>query len=130
MSNILSSYQHCDMQQFQTLSSALYTLFPAIKLDLFIQALLLDYILALEKIHVRLACILFLYRNQYFLTFLRQNIQQKVLAYHSVLLGACPQPCSNRADTILYYIKKNILKCFKTKLYQIIHQNSSNCATF
>ena len=74
-----------------------------------------------KKIRVRLACILFLNRNQYFWTFLRQNIQQKVLAYHSVLLGACPQPCSNRADTILCYIKKNILKCFKTKLYQNIH---------
>ena len=68
-----------------------------------------------------LACILFLYRNQYVWTFLRQTIQQKILAYHSVLLGACPQPCSNRADTILYYIKKNILKCFKTKLYQNIY---------
>ena len=55
--------------------------------------------------------------------FLRQNIdlQQKVLAYHSVLLGPFPQPCSNRADTIVYYIKKNILKCFKTKLHQNIH---------
>ena len=46
---ILSSYQHCDEQQFQTLSCALYTIFPVIKLDLFIQALLLDYIIALEK---------------------------------------------------------------------------------
>ena len=55
-----------------------------------------------KKIRVRLACILFLYRNQYFWTFLRQNIQQKVLVFHSVLLGACPQPCSKRADTILY----------------------------
>ena len=41
---ILSSYQHCYEQQFQTLS-----IFPVIKLDLFIQALLLDYNLALEK---------------------------------------------------------------------------------
>ena len=74
-----------------------------------------------KKIRVRLACILSLYRNQYFKKILRQNIQQKVLAYHSVLLGACPQPSSSRTDTILYYIKKNILKCFKTKLYQNIH---------
>ena len=122
MSITLSSYQHCNEQQFQTISCALYTIFTVIKLDLFIQALLLDYILALEKkIRVRLACILSLYRNQYFKKILRQNIQQKVLGYHSVLLGACPQPCSNRADTILYYIKKNIIKCFKTKLYQNIH---------
>ena len=122
MSIILSSYQHCDEQQFQTLSCALHTIFTVLKLDLFIQALLLDYFLVLDKkIRVRLACIMFLYRNQYFLTFLRQIIQQKVLAYHSVLLGACPDPCSNRTDTILYYSKKNILKCFKTKLYQNIH---------
>ena len=40
---------YCDEQQFQTLSCALYTIFTVIKLDLFIQALLLDYILALEK---------------------------------------------------------------------------------
>ena len=66
MSIILSSYQHCDEQQFQTLSCALYTIFPVIKLDFVIQALLLDYILVLKKIRVRLAYILFLYRNQYF----------------------------------------------------------------
>ena len=49
MSIILSSDQYCDEQQFQTLSCALYTIFPVIKLDLFIQALSLEYILALEK---------------------------------------------------------------------------------
>ena len=57
MSIILSIYQHCDEQQFQTLSSCtLYTIFPVIiiirylKLDLFTQALylLLDYIPALH----------------------------------------------------------------------------------
>ena len=36
-------------QQFQTLSCAFYTIFPVLKLDLVIQALLLDYILALAK---------------------------------------------------------------------------------
>ena len=128
MSIILSSYQHCDEQQFQTLSCALYTIFSVIKLDLFIQALLLDYILVLEKnTHTHLV---FLYRNQYFLTFLSQNIQQKVLAFHSVLLGACPQPCSNRADTMLYYyfhikehfktfLKQNYIKIY-TKTHQIV----------
>ena len=123
MSNILSSYQHCDKQQFQTLSCAFYTIFTIIKLDLFIYTSTVTRLHSCpeKKIRVRLACNLFLYRNQYFLTFLRQNIQQKILAYHSVLLGACPQHCSNRADTILYYIKKNILKCFKTKLYQNIY---------
>ena len=39
----------CDEQQFQTLSCAHYTFFSVIKLDLVIQALLLYYILALEK---------------------------------------------------------------------------------
>ena len=67
MSIIVFSYQHCDEQQFQTLPCALYTIFSVIKLDLVIQALLLDYILALEKkIRVRLACILFLNQYQYF----------------------------------------------------------------
>ena len=51
ISIIVSSCQHCDEQQFQTRSCALYTIFPVIKLDLVIQALLLDYILALEKIY-------------------------------------------------------------------------------
>ena len=46
---IVSSYQHCDEQQFKTLSCALYTFFSVTKLDLVIQALLRDYILALEK---------------------------------------------------------------------------------
>ena len=67
MSIIMSSYQNCNEQQFQTLSCALYTNLSEIKLDLGIQALLLDYIIALEKqLRVCLACILFLYRNQYF----------------------------------------------------------------
>ena len=81
MSIILSSYQHCDDQQFQTLSCAFYTIFPVLKLDLVIQALLLDYILALAK-YTRTPCVhLYLYRNQYFSTLLRQNIQQKVLVF-------------------------------------------------
>ena len=63
---ILSSYQHCDEQQFQTPPCTFYTIIPVLKLDLVIQALSLDYILALAKIRVRLVCILFLYRNQYF----------------------------------------------------------------
>ena len=51
MSIIVSSYQHCHEQQFQTFSYALYTFFSGIKLDLIIQALLLDCILALEKVY-------------------------------------------------------------------------------
>ena len=50
MSITVSSYQHCDDQQFKTLSCALYTIFFSnIKLDLVIQTLLLDYILVMEK---------------------------------------------------------------------------------
>ena len=56
MSIILYSYQHCDKQQFQTLSCALYTIFPVIKLDVVIQALLLDYILAMEKKYAYALC--------------------------------------------------------------------------
>ena len=49
MSIIVSNCQHCDKQQFQTLSCIHYTIFSVVKLDLFIRALLLDCILALEK---------------------------------------------------------------------------------
>ena len=47
MSIIVSNCQHCDEQQFQTLSC--YSIFSVVKLDLFIRAQLLDRILALEK---------------------------------------------------------------------------------
>ena len=49
MSIIVFNYQHYDEQQFQTLSCVHYTIFSVVKLDLFIRALLLDRILALEK---------------------------------------------------------------------------------
>ena len=49
MSIIVSNCQHCNKQQFQTLSCVHYTIFSVIKLDLFIRALLLDRILALEQ---------------------------------------------------------------------------------
>ena len=44
-----------------------YTIFPVLELDLDIQALLLDYIIALEK-YTRTSCVhlVFIYRNQYF----------------------------------------------------------------
>ena len=50
--------QHCDEQHFQTLSCVYYTKVSVVKLDLFIRALLLDRINALEKLRVRLAYIL------------------------------------------------------------------------
>ena len=56
MSIILSSYQHFDEQPFQTLSCALYSIVPVLKIDLVIQVLLLDYILALEK-NTRTPCV-------------------------------------------------------------------------
>ena len=49
MSIIVCNCQHCDEQQFQILSCVHYTIFSVVKLDLFIRALLLDRILALEK---------------------------------------------------------------------------------
>ena len=49
MSIIVCNWQHCDEHQFQTLSCVHYTIFSVVKLDLLIQALLLDRILALEK---------------------------------------------------------------------------------
>ena len=49
MSISVSNCQHCDEQQFQTLSCVHYTILSVVKLDLFIRALLLDRILALEK---------------------------------------------------------------------------------
>ena len=49
MSIIVCNGQHCDEQQFQTLSCVHYTIFSMVKLDLFIRALLLDRILAPEK---------------------------------------------------------------------------------
>ena len=49
MSIIVCNCQHCDEQKFQTVSCVHYTIFSVVKLDLFILALLLDRILALEK---------------------------------------------------------------------------------
>ena len=50
MSIIVSNCQHCDEQQFQiVLSCVHYAIFSVMKLDLFIRALLLDRILALEE---------------------------------------------------------------------------------
>ena len=62
MSIIVFSCQNCDEQQFQTPSCALHTFFSVIKLNLVIQALLLDYILPHGKkifVDLRRACILF-----------------------------------------------------------------------
>ena len=63
MSIIVSNCQHCDEQQFQTLSCVDYTIFSVVKLDL----LLLDRILALEKIRVHLVlCLPIVYLYSYY----------------------------------------------------------------
>ena len=67
MSIILSSYQHCDEQQFQKLSSALYTFFFSNKTR-FNRTSTVTRLHSChgKKIRVLLAWILLLYRNQYF----------------------------------------------------------------
>ena len=49
MSIIVSNYQHCDEQQFKRSHVHFTHFFSVTKLDLVIQALLLDYIPAWEK---------------------------------------------------------------------------------
>ena len=49
MSIIASNCQHCDQQQFRTLSCVHCTIFSVLKSNLFIRALLLDRILVTEK---------------------------------------------------------------------------------
>ena len=50
LSIIVYNCQHCDEEQFQTLSCVHYAMVSVVKLDLFIRSLLLDCILALEKL--------------------------------------------------------------------------------
>ena len=80
MSIIVSSYQHCNEQHFQTLPCALYTFFFSNKARFShtMQALLLNYILALGKKYdyaSRASC--FYIEITIFLTFLIQNINKK-----------------------------------------------------
>ena len=49
MSIIVSNCQHCEEQQFRTLSCVHYTIFSVVKSNLFIRAQLLDSILVTEK---------------------------------------------------------------------------------
>ena len=59
MSITVSNCQHCDKQQFRTMSWVHYTIFSVANLDLFMRALLLDEILTMEnKLRVCLAYIL------------------------------------------------------------------------
>ena len=111
---ILSSYQHCDEQQFQTLSCAFYTIFSSIKARFSHTSTVTRLYSCSGKKYAYALRAFFLYRNQYFSTLLRQNILQKVLVFHSVLLGACPRPCSKRADMLYYYfhIKEEHYKMF------------------
>ena len=133
MSIILSSYQHCDEQQFKH-SLVHFTQFFEYKAR-FIHTSTVTRLHSCsgKKYAYALRASCFYIEINIFLTFLRQNKQQKVLVFHSVLLGASPRPCSKRADILYYYfhIKEEHFKMFfKTKLYQDIHKDSSNCATF
>ena len=68
MSINISNCQHCDEQQFQILLCVHYSIFSVVKLDLFIRALLLDRILALEKKTTRtplVHLVLHYYRNTF-----------------------------------------------------------------
>ena len=57
---IVSSWQHCDEQQFQnSVMCTLHNFLSCRKLDLFMRAQLLDHILALKKERTRLAYTLF-----------------------------------------------------------------------
>ena len=49
MPMIVSICEHCDEQQFQSLSCVLFTIFSLVKLDLYIRAPLLDDILSRKK---------------------------------------------------------------------------------
>ena len=79
--------QHCDEQQFQTVSCVHYTIFSVVKLDLFIRALLLDRILALEKttrtprIHLVIIITYFQKKGNDFQTFPTINL----ILYHLLL---------------------------------------------
>ena len=88
MSIIVCNCQHCDEQQFQTLSCVHYTIFSVVKLDLFIRALLLDRILALEKTtrtpRVRLAYIL-LYQNGSFCKYFKTKYTVFFCTYKTYL---------------------------------------------
>ena len=113
---ILSSYQHCDEQQFQTPSCALYTIFPVTKLDVVIQALLLDYILVLERKYaysLRASCF---YIEINIFEYFKTKYTTKSTSVSQCSPGNMPgQPCSKRADTILYYyfhIKEEHFKMF------------------
>ena len=106
MSIILSSYQHCDEQQFQTLSSALYTIVPALKLDLVLQALLLDYIIALGK-DTRTPCVhLVFIKKSIFLNIFKTKYTTKITSVSYVFSWKhAPNPvASDQCRSIQYYI--------------------------
>ena len=97
MAIIVSNCQHCDEQQFQTLSFVHHTiLFSVVKLVLFMRALLLDRILALEKttctpsVHLVLLCTIIL--HSIYLLLINQS-KDKYL--YSMLLSVLKQYQSN-----------------------------------
>ena len=135
MSINVSNCQHCDEQQFQTLSCVHYTIFSVVKLDLFIRALLLDRILTLKKLRVCHAYILLVYLNtmnqsiaiiesmfnfgkfctKNAITFDLTELGRKkytVFCGHEILMRiqCCLQKCQNRKGKINF-----IPKCYSIK---------------
>ena len=101
MSIIVSNCQHCDEQQFQTLSCvhALHD-FSVAKLGLFIRARLLDCILALEKttrtprVHL-VSNVVALLKSHYLSNYIyifpttTDTIHFSILCYYMVYAGPC-----------------------------------------
>ena len=89
-----------------------------------IQALLLDYILALAK-NTRTPCVHFVFiYESIFLNIFKPKCTTKSTVFHSVPLGSCPRPCSKRADMLYYYFhikEEHFEMFFTTNLYQNIH---------
>ena len=95
---IVSTCQHCDEQQFQTLSCVHYTIFLVVKLDLFIRALLLDRILPLEKTTRTPLVHLVSNRMRFLPGVARIKVSSRYTSKHTKLLhfnqfhdGACPK---------------------------------------
>ena len=89
---IVSNCQHCDEQQFQTLSCVHYTIFSVIKLNLFIGPLLLDRILALEKnypyiSHTSCSKILARFESIFFLPSIVYSLILNIILYINICRG-------------------------------------------
>ena len=117
MSIILPSYQHCNEQQFKH-SHVHFTHFSSNKAR-FIHASTVTILHSCSgkkyAYALRASCF---YIKSIFLNIFKTKYTTKstsVSLCSQLLLGACPQPCSKRKDTILYYychIKEEHFKMF------------------